>query len=118
MLAASVRMQAYWPYEVVSFWIYTARLVVILIPGPRESSSVSDLTVHDRRVTPIAKPALFRKASTAPAGTPLRHAYGRQARRSVGQHTVQVCFPSSRLRAPVSRGVSAVSSRTLVNNAG
>jgi hypothetical protein len=30
----------------------------------------------------------------------------------------QVCFPSSRLRAPVSRGVSAVSSRTLVNNAG
>ena len=30
----------------------------------------------------------------------------------------QVCLPSSRLRAPVSRGVSAVSSRTLVNNAG
>jgi hypothetical protein len=43
---------------------------------------------------------------------------GGRARRSVGQHTVQVCFPSSRLRAPVSRGVSAVSSRTLVNNAG
>jgi hypothetical protein len=30
----------------------------------------------------------------------------------------QVCLPLSRLRAPVSRGVSAVSSRTLVNNAG
>jgi hypothetical protein len=30
----------------------------------------------------------------------------------------QVCLPPSRLRAPVSRGVSAVSSRTLVNNAG
>ena len=30
----------------------------------------------------------------------------------------QVCFLPSRLRAPVSRGVSAVSSRTLVNNAG
>ena len=30
----------------------------------------------------------------------------------------QVCFPPSRLRAPVSLGVSAVSSRTLVNNAG
>ena len=30
----------------------------------------------------------------------------------------QVCFPSSRLHAPVSPGVSAVSSRTLVNSAG
>ena len=30
----------------------------------------------------------------------------------------QVCFPPSRLRAPVSLGVSAVSSRTFVNNAG
>ena len=30
----------------------------------------------------------------------------------------QVCLPPSRLRAPVSPGVSAVSSRTLVNNAG
>jgi hypothetical protein len=30
----------------------------------------------------------------------------------------QVCLPPSRLRAPVSRGVSVVSSRTLVNNAG
>ena len=30
----------------------------------------------------------------------------------------QVCLPPSRLRAPVSLGVSAVSSRTLVNNAG
>jgi hypothetical protein len=30
----------------------------------------------------------------------------------------QVCLPPSRLHAPVSRGVSAVSSRTLVNNAG
>ena len=31
---------------------------------------------------------------------------------------VQVCLLPSRLRAPVSRGVSAVSSRTLVNNEG
>jgi hypothetical protein len=30
----------------------------------------------------------------------------------------QVCLPPSRLRAPVSLAVSAVSSRTLVNNAG
>jgi hypothetical protein len=30
----------------------------------------------------------------------------------------QVCFPPSRLRAPVSHGVLTVSSRTLVNNAG
>jgi len=30
----------------------------------------------------------------------------------------QVCFPPSRLHAPVSRGVSAVSSRTLVNITG
>src|SRR5262245_55212848 len=30
----------------------------------------------------------------------------------------QVCLPPSRLRAPVSLGVSAVSSRTLANNAG
>src|SRR5688572_1626859 len=30
----------------------------------------------------------------------------------------QVCLPPSRLRAPVLRGVSAVTSRTLVSNAG
>ena len=30
----------------------------------------------------------------------------------------QVCLPPARLRAPVSPGVSAVSSRTLVNNGG
>jgi len=30
----------------------------------------------------------------------------------------QVCLPPLRLRAPVSQGISAVSSRTLVNNAG
>jgi hypothetical protein len=30
----------------------------------------------------------------------------------------QVCLPPARLRAPVSLGVSAVSSRTLVSNAG
>ena len=30
----------------------------------------------------------------------------------------QVCLPPSRLRTPVSPGISAVSSRTLVNNAG
>jgi len=40
---------------------------------------------------------------------------GGRARHSVGQHTIQVCFSPARLRAPVSRGVSAVSSRTLVN---
>ncbi|HMF86326.1 MAG TPA: hypothetical protein VK598_08240, partial [Nitrospiraceae bacterium] len=31
---------------------------------------------------------------------------------------LRVCLPPSRLRASVSSGVSAVSSRTLVNNAG
>ena len=43
---------------------------------------------------------------------------GWRARRSVGRHPVQGCLSSSRLHAPVSHGVSAVSSRTLMNNAG
>ena len=43
---------------------------------------------------------------------------GGRARRSVGQQPVQGCLPSSRLHAPVSQGVSTVSSRTLMNNAG
>jgi hypothetical protein len=43
---------------------------------------------------------------------------GGRARRSVGHQPVQGCLPSSRLHAPVSQGVSAVSSRTLMNNAG
>ena len=43
---------------------------------------------------------------------------GGRARHSVGQQPVQGGLPSSRLHAPVSHGVSAVSSRTLMNNAG
>jgi hypothetical protein len=43
---------------------------------------------------------------------------GGRARRSVGQHTVQVCVPPSRFRSSVSHGVSTISSRTLVNHAG
>jgi len=65
------------------------------------------------------------KASTATADTPLRQAcvrgFGTQAgglaTRSVNV-LFQVRLPPSRLRAPVSLGVSAISSRTLMNNAG
>jgi hypothetical protein len=64
-------------------------------------------------------------ASTATADTPLRQAWmpvfriqaGRLAARSV-DILFQVCLPSSRLRVPVSHGVLAVSSRTVMNNVG
>ena len=49
------------------------------------------------------------------AATSLHAALGRaggRARRSSPQHTVSICFGVSHLHAPVSRGVSAVSSRT------
>ncbi len=63
--------------------------------------------------------------SPAPAETPLRQAWmrpvgiqaGRPAARSLDR-LVQVCLGLARLRMPVSPGVSAVSSRILVNNAG
>jgi hypothetical protein len=42
---------------------------------------------------------------------------GRLAARSVNI-LFQVCLPPSRLRAPISLGVSAISSRTFVNNVG
>ncbi|HEX6728326.1 MAG TPA: hypothetical protein VF078_13320 [Nitrospira sp.] len=46
-----------------------------------------------------------------------RHVGGRTCR-SVGQQTVQVCLPSSRVRAPVSLGDSSISRRTVTNNVG
>ncbi|MBS0183264.1 MAG: hypothetical protein JSS39_12745 [Nitrospira sp.] len=65
-------------------------------------------------------------ASTATVDTALQQAWLReQARGQAGRLAAravdilfQVCLPSSRLRVPVSRGVSAVSSRTVMNNVG
>jgi hypothetical protein len=71
------------------------------------------------------KPALFMKASTATADTPLRQAWPLVLRGQAGGLATrplnilfQVCLGPSRLHAPVSRGVSAVSSRILMNSAG
>lgn len=63
-------------------------------------------------------------ASTATADTQLRQAWppmfrgqaDRLALRDLNR-LVQVCLGSLRLRMPVSRGVLAVSSRTVMNNA-
>lgn len=63
--------------------------------------------------------------STATADMPLRQGWLRlMASQPAGLAThpldilLQVCLGVSRLRTPVSRGISAVSSRTLLNNAG
>ncbi|TKB64174.1 MAG: hypothetical protein E8D48_00505 [Nitrospira sp.] len=64
--------------------------------------------------------------STATVDTPLQQAWpraqahgqaGRLAARAV-DILFQVCLPASRLRVPVSHGVAAVSSRTVMNNVG
>jgi hypothetical protein len=66
-------------------------------------------------------PTLFMNASAAiakfAAATSL-YAVSMACRRagspSVGQHTTRVCFPPSRLHAPVSQGDFAISRRTVM----
>ena len=57
-------------------------------------------------------------ASTAIADSPLRRAFGGQARRSLPRRTVQVRLGISRLRMPVSQRDCTISRRTIMNNAG
>ncbi|MFO0701952.1 MAG: hypothetical protein U0236_22285 [Nitrospira sp.] len=64
-------------------------------------------------------------ASTATTDTLMRQARPRVVGGQAGRLAIrdlhmlfQVCVDSSRLRVPVSPGVSAVSSRTVMNNAG
>jgi hypothetical protein len=73
----------------------------------------------------LPQPALFMKASTATADQPLRQACTRKCSvQAVGlvarsiNVLLQGRLPLSRLHAPVSLGVSAISSRILMNNAG
>jgi len=53
-------------------------------------------------------------ASTAIADQLLRRAFGQRARPSAPHRTARVLLGSSRLRAPVSRGDSAISRRTVM----
>ncbi|CAE6755755.1 hypothetical protein NSPZN2_30395 [Nitrospira defluvii] len=86
---------------------------------------VTEAAGHGMGETHHIRPTLFTMASTTPADTPLRHAGMRLsgmpadglAPRSLNI-PFQVCLGLSGLRAPVSRGVSSVSSRTLKNNVG
>ena len=68
---------------------------------------------------------IIHDASTAPADTPLRRAWQRVASGQASRLALpgldilfQVCLAPSAFRVPVSRGVSTVSSRTVMNNAG
>ena len=63
--------------------------------------------------------------STATADTPLRQAWPRLVCDQAGRLALrdlnilfQVCFGLSGLRVPVSQGVLALSSRTVINNVG
>jgi hypothetical protein len=74
---------------------------------------------------PHLNPHLFTMTSTATADMPLRQGWPRLSCGQPGglaarlvNRLFQVCLPSLRLHASVPQGVSAVSSRTLVNNAG
>ncbi|HEU5092319.1 MAG TPA: hypothetical protein VFT30_06515, partial [Nitrospira sp.] len=69
--------------------------------------------------------ALFMNASTATVYTPLRQAWPRFVCGQAGRLALrdlnilfQVCLGLLGLRMPVSHGVSAVSSRTAMNNGG
>ena len=62
-------------------------------------------------------PGIIKRALDLASAVATHLTVGGLAARSVNI-LFQVCFPPSRLRAPVSLAVSAVSSRTLVNNAG
>jgi len=77
----------------------------------RAMSLVLARIIHERFYCNRGFAAATRLAAcfTAPSG---------RARRSGGQHPVQGCLPSSRLRAPVSLGDSTISRRTVMNNAG
>jgi len=63
-------------------------------------------------------PALFMNASAAIADPLLRQACGRRAHPSVLRRTARVRLRTSGLRAPLSRRGSAISRRTVMNNAG
>jgi hypothetical protein len=74
---------------------------------------------------PKATPTLFMTASTATADTPLRQAWMQDPRIQAGglaprdlDVLLRVRLGPSGLHAPVSHGVWAVSSRTIMNNAG
>jgi len=56
--------------------------------------------------------------SAAIADSLLRQAFGGQARRSFPHRTARVRLGVSRLRVPVSQRDSAISRRTVMNNAG
>ena len=64
------------------------------------------------------KPALLMNTSAAIADPLLRRAFGRRARPSDPHRAARVRIGASGLRAPVSRGGSAISRRTVMNNAG
>jgi hypothetical protein len=64
------------------------------------------------------EPALFMNTSAAIADPLLRQAFGQRARPSNPQRTTRVRFGFSGLRALVSRRGSAISQRTVMNNAG
>lgn len=73
----------------------------------------------------LYEPTLFMNASTATADTPLRRAVMQRCGMPAGglvPHDLDVLFQVrlglSGLHAPVSPGVLAVSSRTIMNNAG
>jgi len=57
-------------------------------------------------------------ASAAIADPLLRRAFGQRARPSDPHRTARVRIGSSQLRTPVSRRGSAISPRTVMNNAG
>ena len=65
-----------------------------------------------------ARLALFMNTSAAIADPLLRRAFGRRARPSDPHRTARVRIGASGLRAPVSRRGSAISRRTVTNNAG
>jgi len=64
------------------------------------------------------QPALFMNASATITDLLLRRAFGQQARPSDPHRTARVRIGSSRLRVLVSRRRSAISRRTVMNNAG
>ena len=84
--------------------------------GPLGRSSLGWLlAVDDIR---NSYPALFMSTSAAIADPLLRRAFGQRARPSDPPRTARVRLGSSRLRALVSQRGSAISRRTVMNNAG
>ena len=73
---------------------------------------------RERHTTAALEPALFMNTSAAIADPLLRRAFGRRARPSYLRRTARVRLRSSGLRAPLSPSGSAISRRTVMNNAG